>query len=101
MPLLARWSRSGSTSCQVYEVRLTAGAARSLAALPAKAVNIVVPFLREVITADPFIVGKPLRWELEGMYSARRGDYRIIYTIENDVVIVIRIDHRSTAYRTR
>ena len=34
-------------------------------------------------------------------YRVREGDYRIIYTIEDDrlVVLVVRIAHRSAAYR--
>lgn len=34
-------------------------------------------------------------------YRVREGDYRIIYTIEDDrlVVLVVRIAHRSIAYR--
>jgi mRNA interferase RelE/StbE len=34
-------------------------------------------------------------------YRVREGDYRIIYTIEDDrlVVLVVRVAHRSIAYR--
>jgi mRNA interferase RelE/StbE len=84
----------------VREVRLTAEAHRSLSRLPAKVVNIVVPFIRDVVAADPRTVGKPLRWELEGLYSARRGDYRVIYDVDDDYVTVIRVDHRSDVYRS-
>jgi mRNA-degrading endonuclease RelE of RelBE toxin-antitoxin system len=83
----------------VRDVRLTAGARRSLAALPPKAANVVIPFIRDVIAADPFTVGKPLRWELEGLHSARRGDYGVIYTMDVDTVTIVRVDHRSDAYR--
>jgi mRNA interferase RelE/StbE len=35
------------------------------------------------------------------LYRVREGDYRIVYTIEEDrlVVLVIRIGHRSEVYR--
>lgn len=33
---------------------------------------------------------------LEGLHSARRGDFRIIYRI-SDVVTVVAIDHRATS----
>jgi mRNA-degrading endonuclease RelE of RelBE toxin-antitoxin system len=38
---------------------------------------------------------------LEGLYSARRGDFRIIYEIDEAelVVIVHRIQHRADVYR--
>ncbi len=70
-----------------------------MAGLSPKAANVVVPFIRDVIAADPFTVGKPLRWELEGLHSARRGDYRVIYAIDLDTVTIVRVDHRSDAYR--
>jgi mRNA-degrading endonuclease RelE of RelBE toxin-antitoxin system len=48
-------------------------------------------------------VGKPLRRELAGSFSARRGPYRLIYDIDDDPqrVDVLRIDHRSDVYRPR
>jgi mRNA-degrading endonuclease RelE of RelBE toxin-antitoxin system len=45
-------------------------------------------------------VGKPLRFELEGLHSARRGDFRIIYRISH-VVTIIAIEHRADVYRPR
>jgi len=54
------------------------------------------------LTAEPARVGKPLRADLEGIYSARRGTYRVLYRI-NDMrreVVVLRIDHRRDVYRT-
>ncbi len=58
---------------------------------------------------NPRHVGKPLRFELEGLHSARRGDFRIIYRIDqnhpdshtNPPVTIIAIEHRSDAYRRR
>ena len=41
--------------------------------------------------------------ELAGAFAARRGTYRVLYRIneERREVIVIRVDHRRDAYRTR
>ena len=49
------------------------------------------------------MLGKPLRFELEGLHSARRGDYRVVYEIdqEQDEVTIIAIQHRSDVYRRR
>ncbi|HSR83919.1 MAG TPA: type II toxin-antitoxin system RelE/ParE family toxin [Streptosporangiaceae bacterium] len=40
---------------------------------------------------------------MEGQGSAPRGDYRVIYRIDDDVrtVTVMAIEHRSDAYRPR
>jgi mRNA interferase RelE/StbE len=48
-------------------------------------------------------VGRALRHELAGIHSARRGTYRVLYRIDDDarVVIVLRIEHRGSVYRSR
>ena len=53
------------------------------------------------IADDPRRQGKPLRLELEGLWSARRGSYRVIYRIDerNRLVHIITIDHRADVYR--
>jgi mRNA interferase RelE/StbE len=42
-----------------------------------------------------------LKGNTETVYRVREGDYRIIYTIEDDrlIVLVVRIGHRSEVYR--
>ena len=42
-----------------------------------------------------------LKGTTEPVYRVREGDYRIIYTIEDDrlIVLVVRIGHRSEVYR--
>jgi mRNA interferase RelE/StbE len=46
---------------------------------------------------DPHRVGRPLRFQLEGDWSARRGQYRVIDSIRDDEVLV-RISHRAAVY---
>ena len=55
------------------------------------------------IAERPRRVGKPLVGGLAGLYSARRGEYRVIYEIDDDrkVVIVHRVQHRRVVYRPR
>jgi mRNA interferase RelE/StbE len=40
---------------------------------------------------------------LEGLHSARRGDYRVIYRIDTSQrqITVVAIEHRSDVYRPR
>jgi len=54
----------------------------------------------ESLTHSPFL-GKKLKGKLSGDYSLRVGDYRIIYTIQKDKLIVYIIDlgHRKEIYR--
>lgn len=50
---------------------------------------------------DPHRVGKPLRADLTGIWSARRGTYRVLYRINDDLreVVLLPIEHRRDAYR--
>ena len=47
--------------------------------------------------------GRPLRFELEGLHSARRGDYRIVYRVDDGraTIVIDMIAHRSDIYRRR
>jgi len=57
-------------------------------------------FINGPLAADPRRVGKPLRFELEGLWSARRGDYRVVYKITDDAIQILRVDHRRDVYRS-
>ena len=78
-------------------------ALRSLDRLPAKIATACIEFIYGGLARNPHRVGRPLRLELEGKHSARRGDFRVIYEIDADQrrVTVIAVDHRSDAYRPR
>ena len=84
-----------------YELRLSRAARKALAeTLPEAVAAAVWEFVSGPLLDNPHRVGRRLRFELEGYYSARRGQYRVIYRIdERDVIVdVIEISHRSDAY---
>ena len=85
---------------QRFELQLRGPAGRSLDRLPAKAFEAVVGFRAGPLAENPHRVGKPLRNELEGLFGARVGPYRILYEIGDviSVVAVIRIGHRADVY---
>jgi len=86
----------------VYRVRVTRTAARQLTdRLPEAAANACVEFLYGPLADDPHRVGAPLRKPFEGQWRARRGEYRVRYTIDdqNHIVTVVDISHRRDAYR--
>jgi mRNA-degrading endonuclease RelE of RelBE toxin-antitoxin system len=86
-----------------YTIAWTAPSRRALTRLPEKVATAVVEFLYGSLAASPHRVGKPLKLGLQGLHSARRGDYRVIYRINDDDrrVDVIAIEHRSDIYRPR
>jgi mRNA interferase RelE/StbE len=86
-----------------YAITWTAPARRALARLPEKAATAAVEFIYGSMAASPHRVGKPLRLRLAGLHSARRGDYRVIYRINDHErrIDVVAIEHRADAYRPR
>jgi mRNA interferase RelE/StbE len=88
-----------------YEVRLSPGAARAEVGpprgLPVAAAFAVYEFLNGPLQQDPWRVSKPLHDELDGFRGARRGEYRVVLSIDEErrIVDVVRIDHRADVYR--
>ena len=84
-----------------YTVLLSPGAKRAIERdLPEAVATAVVDFLYGPLAEDPHRVGRPLRFQLEGYWSARRGQYRVIYSIHDTEVLVrvVRISHRADVY---
>ena len=86
-----------------YRVELTSEAIRTIEALPDKVRLAVLEAIGGSIAANPRRGGKQLTGELRGMWSARRGDFRVIYLIDDDrrSVVVLRTQHRRDVYRRR
>jgi mRNA interferase RelE/StbE len=86
-----------------FAIVWAAPARRALARLPEKAATAPVEFLYGSVAANPRRVDQPLRLGLSGLHSARRGDYRVIYRVDDDIrqVTVLAIEHRSDIYRPR
>lgn len=85
-----------------YELIVSRPAARAIAeTLPEPVSAAVIEFLTGALIVNPHRVGRRLRNELAGIHSARRGTYRVLYRIDDTkrTVTVLRIDHRSHAYR--
>ena len=86
-----------------FVVAWTPTARRSPNRVPSKVATAVVEFVHGSLADNPRRLGRPLRLELEGLHVARRGDYRVIYRIDEAGrrVEVVAVEHRSDAYRPR
>ena len=84
-----------------YQTVLTAAALRSLRSVPPRVAEPLVAFIFGSLASDPRRRGKPLQRELDGRWAARRGDYRIVYRVDEDTktVYVLKIGHRADVYR--
>ncbi len=84
----------------LWDVLVAPSARRQIDRLPISFAAAVIETL-DAIASNPQRLGKPLRFELEGCRSARRGPYRIIYRIDDATrsVTVLAVAHRADAYR--
>ena len=85
----------------MYEVEITPEGLRHFNRLPEKVRHAALQTIFGPIAENPQRLGKPLLGELDGLRSARRGDYRIIYEILeiDEVVLIHRVQHRREVYR--
>jgi mRNA interferase RelE/StbE len=86
-----------------YRLRISGPAARSLVeVLPAKVAAAAYEFITGPLLRNPHRVGTPLNPPLDPAWSARRGDYRVLYLIDEvaRTAEVAAVRHRSDAYRT-
>ena len=86
-----------------FTISWSASAQRDLAKLPEKVATAVVEFIYGGLADNPRRVRHELTLELAGLHSARRGDFRVLYRINEDEagVTIVNIDHRADVYRSR
>ena len=84
-----------------YGVEWAPSARRDLAKLPEKIATAVVEFIYRGLADNPRRVGRELHLELTGLHAARRGDFRVVYRIDEgrQRVVITAIDHRADIYR--
>jgi mRNA interferase RelE/StbE len=85
-----------------WRLLIAGPAARDIERLPERYATAIVELL-PAIAANPRRLGKPLRFELEGRWAARRGPYRIVYALDERArtVKVLAVAHRADVYRRR
>jgi mRNA interferase RelE/StbE len=83
-----------------YQVEITREALRALSKLD-KPIRRRVQSAIDELQADPRPHGAIALQGLSGAYRIRIGDYRVIYTINDDklVVVVVDLGHRREIYR--
>ena len=85
-----------------YTLLVARTAARALAEeLPEAVAAAALEFVTGTLLETPQRVGRRLRPPLDDKWSARRGQYRVIYRIEEQqqAVVVLQISHRRDVYR--
>lgn len=85
-----------------YRIRWASPARRAIEnALPEAVAAAVWEFVNGPLAENPHRVGKRLVRDLAGYWSARRGQYRVIYVVDDQEVdvTIVAVDHRRDAYR--
>jgi mRNA interferase RelE/StbE len=78
------------------EIKITTAAAQELAALPAKQASQIA---RKIARLEQGLVGDIKQLvQHESAYRLRAGDYRILFDVENDAVVIKKIGHRKEIY---
>ena len=86
-------------SLKKYSIKYTKEAKKKIEKLD-KSIRLVIKNAIESLLSNPY-KGKPLSYELAGLYSLRTSDYRIIYRIKEKqlIIIVITVGHRREIYK--
>ena len=84
-----------------FTIVIKAGAQRQLTRLPEKVALAALEFIYGALAANPLRVGKRLSEPLSHLFSARRGDYRVLYDIDDEqhLVNIAKVEHRADVYR--
>ncbi len=84
-----------------YSIEILPSAAKQIAKLP-KDVRRRVARRIDALAVNPRPHGVRQLHDVESLYRVRIGDYRIIYRIKDDrlIVVVVRVGHRRDVYRS-
>lgn len=85
----------------LYTLRTTPTVRRALSERLPEAVAVAAhEFMTGPLVRQPYRVGKRLAAPLDDRFSARRGTYRIIYRVDDDMrtITVVDVDHRRDIY---
>ena len=82
-----------------YSIRIKKSAYKELQKVP-KSLQPRIAAAIDGLAVQPY-TGKVLKGDLSGLRRLRVGDYRIIYEINNEeiLILILRIAHRKKAYQ--
>lgn len=83
-----------------WSIDYTESAVKEISALDGSIKRIIKKTIEDKLTTDPLKFGLPLRRSLAGLFKLRVGNYRIIYQVKKNevVVLVVAIGHRKQVY---
>ncbi|NPA87539.1 MAG: type II toxin-antitoxin system RelE/ParE family toxin [Epsilonproteobacteria bacterium] len=84
----------------MYKVKINKQVLKDIKHIDKKYKKKIIETIEEKIAKEPY-KGKKLAGNLSPFYRWRVGDYRIIYSINDDIIEVeiIKVSHRQGAYK--
>jgi len=84
----------------MYVVHIEGSAEKSLERIDRGQVQRILKKLNDVLSRSPFSNGvNPKQLQGDKYFRLRIGDYRAVYYIDGDMVVITHITHRKDAYR--
>ena len=71
---------------------------KDVASLPKNIKIRIKKAIENRLSIDPLKYGEPLRRSLQGYRKLRVGNYRVIYKIGGNTIIILKIGHRKEVY---
>lgn len=81
-----------------YKLSYKSSVAKDLKRLHKEETRRILNGIEERILLNP-LSGKPLKGDFRGCYRYRFGDYRVIYAVINEEIIILRIGNRKDIYK--
>ena len=72
---------------------------KDIASFPVNIKSRIQKAIEQRLLRDPIKYGEPLRRSLQGCRKLRVGDYRVIYRIGLNEIIILKIGHRKEVYK--
>ena len=84
----------------IYKLKYHPDVKRSdLPEIDAKNRNMIKRAIEKRLATHPETYGKPLQRTLKGYWKLRVGDYRIIFKVSSDDILILGIIHRKEVYK--
>lgn len=90
------------TTEKIYKIDWSDKAKKSLKKLNRKIAIEVYQRVNKYLVMTPYSSGEPLKGEWKGYWKYRCGDYRVIYRIVEDKVLIeiFKVKHRKESYES-
>jgi mRNA interferase RelE/StbE len=82
----------------MYKILLTKRALKDIDKIEINSQNKLINKIK-ILVENPYTHSKKLSSPVIGMYRLKVGDFRVIFDIDEDNIVVLRVGHRKDIYR--